>query len=625
VAAPNSATDGKSAVLAAVDIVELIGQSVKLKRRGKDYVGLCPFHSEKTPSFKVDPAKQFFYCFGCKASGNAIEFVIRRDRVEFKDALQILARHANIDLPRSGVSKEKSSERQALLDAHSAAAALFEKLLAHRQMGQAARDYLKQRGFTDDAVKQFRIGVAPESWDFLLKNDAMRKFPPILLQQAGLVKARENGSGFYDTFRNRLMFPIKDESGRIIAFGGRAMPGSQDPAKYLNSPETPLFSKSKSIFGIDLARQKIVESRTAAVVEGYTDVVMAHQYGATNVVSILGTAMTEQHIAVLRRFADRIVLLFDADTAGDAAVNRAVELFLTQPVEIAIASMPEGVDPDEYLLKHGLEEFNGLLSGANDALTYKWKVLARDFAADGSLTGQQKAVSEYLELLSRARGSGPVDPIRWGASLARVSRLTDIPVDELHRRFDPKRGRAPARRPHFSGAAPDAPAEQIDPRSRERRPQTADDRAQRWILAALLAEPSRWHDVQQLVSPADFTDDLRTRLARVYWDHQRDEGEPVFNEFLGNLDPDLAELAVALIEEIGDQSVEHVLRTAIEYVDEARRLKKATELLAQARRRSGETWSDDEQVALLRNVAEQSGQPNLRRVGPTRTGSQRPA
>src|SRR5687767_4981547 len=178
--------DGKSAVLAAVDIVELIGQSVKLKRRGKDYVGLCPFHSEKTPSFKVDPAKQFFYCFGCKASGNAIDFVVKRDRVEFKDALQILARHANIELPRFGMSREKTSERQALLDAHSTAAGLFEKLLSHPQHGAAARAYLDERGFSGESVKQFRIGVAPESWDFLLKSEAMRKFPPPLLQLGGL-------------------------------------------------------------------------------------------------------------------------------------------------------------------------------------------------------------------------------------------------------------------------------------------------------------------------------------------------------------------------------------------------------------------------------------------------------
>src|SRR5205823_6883522 len=216
---------------------------------------------------------------------------------------------------------------------------------------------------------------APDAWDALLKSPAMKKFSPQQLALGGLVKARESGNGFYDTFRNRLMYPIRDETGRIIAFGGRVMQGSEDPAKYLNSPETPLFSKSKSIYGIDLARQKIVETRTVAVVEGYTDVVMAHQFGASNVVSILGTAMTEQHVAILRRFADRIVLLFDADTAGDLAVNRAVELFLTQPVEIAIASMPEGVDPDEYLLQHGADGFAKLLSDASDAVTYKWKQL----------------------------------------------------------------------------------------------------------------------------------------------------------------------------------------------------------------------------------------------------------
>ena len=204
-----------------------------------------------------------------------------------------------------------------------------------------------------------------------------------MLAAAGLVKTRDSGNGFYDTFRNRLMFPIRDENGRVIAFGGRVMPGSEDPAKYLNSPETPLFSKSRCVFGLDLARQKIVETRTVAVVEGYTDVVMAHQYGATNVVSPLGTAMTEQHVQILRRFADRIVLLFDADTAGDTAVNRAVELFLTQPVEIAIASMPEGVDPDEFLLAHGLAAFEKVLTDAADALTYKWKQLVRQFNASG--------------------------------------------------------------------------------------------------------------------------------------------------------------------------------------------------------------------------------------------------
>ena len=257
-----------------------------------------------------------------------------------------------------------------LLEAHSAACQLIEKFLADPVTGKAARAYLDSRGFSGESIKRFQIGCVPEAWDALLRSPLLKKFTPQQLHLAGLVKARgENGGGFYDTFRNRLMFPIRDEQGRVIAFGGRVMPGSNDPAKYLNSPETPLFSKSRCVFGLDLARQKIVETRTVAVVEGYTDVVMAHQFGASNVVSVLGTAMTEQHVSILRRFADRIVLLFDADNAGDLAVNRAVELFLTQPVEILIASMPEGIDPDEFLLAHGAEGFAAMLADASGPCT----------------------------------------------------------------------------------------------------------------------------------------------------------------------------------------------------------------------------------------------------------------
>src|SRR5262249_21017301 len=252
------------------------------------------------------------------------------------------------------------------------ACSLFEKFLADFVTGKAAREYLTSRGFDGDSIKRFQVGFAPDVWDALIKSPAMKKFPPALLQQAGLVKPRERDDGtvdgHYDTVRNRLIFPIRDEMGRVIAFGGRVMPGDESPAKYLNSPETPLFSKSRSIFGLDLARQKVVETRTVAVVEGYTDVVMAHQFGVSNVVSILGTAMTEQHVNILRRFADRIVLLFDADAAGETAVNRTVELFMTQPVDFAVATMPDETDPDEFLMQQGAEAFNKLLAEAPTVL-----------------------------------------------------------------------------------------------------------------------------------------------------------------------------------------------------------------------------------------------------------------
>jgi DNA primase len=623
-----SGDDAKTRVLQATNLVELIGQSVKLQRRGRDFTGLCPFHQEKTPSFHVKPDKQFFYCFGCKAAGNAIDFVIKRDRVEFKEALIILAKAANIELPRWGANRQDASERQTLLDANSAASGFFENLLNDPQRGKAARDYLAKRGFDAESIARFHIGVSLESWDALLRSASMKKFTPAQLALAGLVKSRDGGGGFYDTFRNRLMFPIRDEGGRIIGFGGRVMPGSEDPAKYLNSPDTPLFSKGRVAFGMDLARQKIVETRTAAVVEGYTDVIMAHQYGASNVVSVLGTAMTADHVRLLKRFADRIVLLFDADIAGDAAVDRAVELFLTQPVEVVIASMPEGKDPDEYLIERGAEAFQKLLDEAPDALSYKWKQLARQFSAsDDNLTAQQRAVEAYLDLLAGARGVGPIDPLRWGQALARVSRLTQIPVEDLNRRFKQQPGRRSRNGPQVrqSGnrssrqtAVEESSAQANDdqmptsavPSDEQKRTQRSPTQpAERWIMGALLLEPPRWHQVQTRIGPKDFSDPDLHRLAEVYWEHQRNEGEPVFNEFLGMLDdPGQKELAVRLLTEMEEQvNREQAINEAVDSL-----LWSRTETERRQRQAAlGESASDEvEQLRRLTELTRAASQRN---------------
>ncbi len=593
------ATDFRAQILQATDLVELISQSVALKRRGKDYLGLCPFHQEKTPSFHVSPGKQTFYCFGCKAGGTAIDFVMRRDRVEFKEALETLARMANIELPQFGGS-QAHGQRQALLDAHSAACRFFENSLQHPEQGAAARNYLAKRGFTADTLKRFAVGFAPDGWDGLLRSPAMKKFSPELLASAGLVKPRANGSGFYDTFRGRIMFPIRTESGQIIAFGGRVMPGSEDPAKYLNSPETALFSKSRAVFGLDLARQRIVETRTVAVVEGYTDTAMAHQYGASNVVSVLGTALTEQHVGILRRFADKIVLLFDADAAGDAAVGRSVQLFLTHPIEIGVASIPDGLDPDEYLLKHGIEAFGRMLSGATDALEYAWKQMRKRFVSrEGDLTGQQKAIEEYLSLLAGARSAGPVDPIRWGGALVRVSRLTGIDAEELNSRFRTRHRGSSAARPRMG--VPEA-AEPARPSV-----STARNHAERHILGVLLAEPQRWADVQLSLGTQDFVGDDLRRLAEVYWSYQRDEGEPVLNELVAALPDDgLKTLALELVQEaeaLGDLGL--LLRDAKMEIDRQRQEEKARQIVA------GRGQLSDE--ALL-ELAKHAARTNLKRI-----------
>ncbi len=650
--------DYRSSVLQATDIVDLIGRTVALKRRGRDYVGLCPFHQEKTPSFTVKPDRQYFYCFGCKEKGNAIDFVIKRDRVEFIDALKQLGQAAGIEMPRFGVSKEKTSERQGLLEAHSAACSFFEKLLSEPAGGAAGRDYLsKERGFTAESIQRFQIGLAADAWEALIKGPVGRKFKPELLALGGLVKKREKGDGYYDTFRNRLMFPIRDESGRVIAFGGRKMPGSEDPAKYLNSPETPLFSKSRCLFGIDVARQKIVETRAAVVVEGYTDVVMAHQFGASNVVSPLGTALTDQHVSMLRRFADRIVLWFDADVAGDAAVDRAVGLFLTQPVEIAIASMPEDLDPDEFLLKNGLEAFEKLMAAAPDALTYKWNQLSRRYNADmGDLTGQQKAVEEYLGLLAAARAAGPVDSIRWGISLARVSRLTDVPIEQLNHRFGsvaprprfgsgpgkgaaaggryrggpaPYRGSSAGPRsvlreslgPPASGSSSNEPpgggaGETPDEADSPRGMPTARNRAERWILGTLLLKPSLWRPLQRLIGVQDFMSPVNRRLADAYWNYQRDEGEPVFNEFLGLLGEDgpAQQLAIEALQEVEAlDDPEATLADAVRHIEQDRQKGDQRKLVAELRRTSDVPLSEEREIDLLRKLQDQMRKTDVRR------------
>jgi DNA primase len=595
-----SGSDFKSQVLQAVDIVEVIGRTVALKRRGKDFVGLCPFHQEKTPSFYVSPAKQIFHCYGCKAGSSVIDFVMKRDRIEFIEALKLLGEGAGLEMPKFGVSKQKSGERQTLLDMHSAACAFFEKLLSDPMQGEVARQYLAKRGIDESSIRRFQIGFAADAWDGLLRGPVGRKFTPPLLTLGGLLKARDSGTGHYDTFRNRLMFPIRDENGRVIAFGGREMPGKENPPKYLNSPESPLFSKSRAVFGLDLARQRIVETRTAVVVEGYTDVIMAHQFGVTNVVSPLGTALTEQHVGILRRFADRIVLLFDADAAGDAAVDKAVALFLTQPVEIAIASMPKDVDPDEFLLANGAQAFENLLRDAADALTFKWKQLERKFRESGdSLTAQQQTLERYLEGLASARGNGPVDPLRWGAALTRVSRLAGIPVEDLNRRFRVTPARRPSRYSASAGAASPPPA--ADPA----RPVTTLERVERWILGALLLEPQRWAAVQRELQPEAFGEGLSRKLAEIYWNYQREEGEPVLSEFLGLLDdPALVELAISAVDEVEKfPDLQVTLDEALVHLGPVRMAREERrKLIAQSKRTSDVMMTAEDEVLMFQRL-----------------------
>ncbi|HEY7118418.1 MAG TPA: toprim domain-containing protein, partial [Tepidisphaeraceae bacterium] len=373
---------------------------------------------------------------------------------------------------------------------------------------------------------------------------------------------------------------------------------------------------SRSIYGLNFARQRMIESGTAVIVEGYTDVVMAHQYGVTNAVSILGTALTEQHVNLLKRFAKKVVLLFDPDVAGDLAVDRALQFFVTNQIEIGVATLPDGVDPDEYLIAHGAAGFEQVVSNAVDVMSFKWKRLEeRRRSADG-VTDLESAVQEYMAPFDQARAFGGLDPIRWGFLLTRISRLTGLGVDELNRRFSIRKTLNKVAKP--AEAAEQAPATPVAPTPAIKIPM-AQELAERQMLGILLNEPNRWHKIGQFVHPEDFADPGRRKLAEIYWQHQQDVGEPVFREFVGELtDPVIKELAIELIGLVEEtQEVEETLRGALGFLQEEKRRREEQKQLADLRRISQQS-AGPEAEAKWAEFVKNNQTLDLRRLGPIR-------
>ena len=334
-----------------VDIAELIGRSVPLKRAGRHFKACCPFHKEKTPSFHVNTDKQFFHCFGCGVGGNSFGFLMQHDRLTFPEAVRQLADQAGVPIP-DRPPEEQKGQHQALAGLMEQACQYFEQWL-HAPSGQAARAYLRTRGVSEPTRKLFRIGWAPEGWHHLVKAAHAKGIALTQLEAAGLLV--RGTSGFYDRFRNRLLFPILDVRGRVIGFGGRSLDG-QEP-KYLNSPETALYQKGHHLFGLAHAKQAISAEKTAIIVEGYFDCIVLVEAGVLPVVSPLGTALTAEQVRVLRRYAERVVLAFDADAAGEEATLRGIDLLVEAGLQVQVAQLPDGVDPDEVIRAEGREKF----------------------------------------------------------------------------------------------------------------------------------------------------------------------------------------------------------------------------------------------------------------------------
>ncbi|MBI5807864.1 MAG: DNA primase, partial [Ignavibacteriales bacterium] len=354
----------------ASDIVDIISGFIQLKKRGKNFIGLCPFHQEKTPSFTVSEEKQIYHCFGCGAGGNVFKFLMDYKNISFVEAVEEIAEHVGIKIQYDSAPSEQQNELEVFYEINLLAARFFSDQLLKSENGESAREYLKNRGIKLQTQKIFGIGFAPFSRESFLNLAKENKIDLQKAKQLGLIDTNDKGE-YYDKFRGRIIFPIFSPNGRVIAFGGRIFSGETNAAKYLNSPESPVYSKRKSLYGLFHSKDEIRKLDRAILVEGYMDLISLYQAGVKNVVASSGTSLTDEQVQLLSRFTKNVLVLFDADSAGEKAALRSIEILLKQNFEVKIISLPKGEDPDSFINKFGKEQFEEEISRAQNFFEYQ--------------------------------------------------------------------------------------------------------------------------------------------------------------------------------------------------------------------------------------------------------------
>ena len=582
----------------ANDIIDVIGEHISLKRKGREMVGMCPFHDDHRPSLNVSSVKQIFKCFACGAGGDVFKFVQMRENLTFPQAIERLAERAGIKLKPTRRAKDKGQTQMPsedidpnkLAKVNAWAAKYFQQNLHDEKKGKQTRDYIAQRQITSQSVKEYQLGLAIDSPDDLLRTAKAKKIPTKFLEQAGLITAQHQ-----DKFVNRLMFSITDVTGRVIGFGGRTL--DETGAKYINSPTTPLFDKSNSLYGLEQARHQIVSTGTAVVVEGYTDCIMAHQFGCTNVVATLGTSFTAGHGRILRRYAKKVVLLFDSDVAGIEAANRALDVCLSQRIDIRLASVPEGKDPCDFLLAAGKEQFEQLVSDAVDVFQFKWNRLTASFASDDTLAGKRLAIEEYLQTIATALWAGNVSPIDRGLIVNQISKIIGLDGKQINADLS-RRLRQAQRAASYN--AENQKGRTID------FGQGLFASAQRELLEVLLNEPKLFEIVKQKLTADLFDVPILRQTAAI-----------LFETLNTNIDASLAEILAAVESvELGSSLVE-LTQAGEKKGNFQARLTGALDTIEryQAQKQNSRIETIDDQRQFLRKVYDNTGKENPHNVG----------
>jgi DNA primase len=519
----------------ATDIVALIGEYLTLKKRGQNFIGLCPFHQEKTPSFNVHPAKQMFHCFGCHKAGDIFNFIMEHEKIPFMDAVRFLAERAGINI-ETNENDQLSREKEALYYANKFAANFFYRNL-QSNAGQEAMNYLRVRGFDEEIIRQFGLGYSLPAWDGLIRAAQKKSINPEILHRAGLVIKNDNGH-YYDRFRGRFMIPIINLSKKVVGFGGRILTPQENAPKYINSPETAIYHKGFMLYGLFRTRELIQKKNQAIFVEGYTDLISLYSNGVENVVATLGTALTEHQAKLIKRYTSHIVLLYDGDAAGLSATMRGADIFIGQGLDVKIIQLPDGEDPDTFIRKSGKIGFETFLNASTTMLKFKIRQLERQS------TDRTENIRSVLESVANIK-----DQIQQDMALQEIAEHFTIDESAIRKQFQfiISRHRSQQRPTPDSNAGTPAPK----PKRRDRYLI-----AEESLIKIVIQHPTKLATIQQQIDISDIQDGQLNEILRLIFSESKTN--PPFNpENISRLiiNPELkARLATLLSGDVIDEN-----------------------------------------------------------------------
>lgn len=546
--------DFKELVRSSTNLVDLVSETVSLKpiHGGRDFLGLCPFHDDKNPSFHVYPDRQTYRCWVCDQGGDCFRWVMEIEKLPFPEAMESLARRARLEIPKKKRDEATSDNQLKKTDSLAVvewAVNLMHSTLRTSAKAENAREYVKKRKLSEDTVRNFRLGYHPEDWNWFLEQ-ARARFTPAQLVAAGLIQERNNGPGYFDNLVGRLVFPIIDERGRPVAFGGRVLPGGniESDAKYWNSLESAIFHKRRTLYAFDRARETIRRSKTAIIVEGYMDCIACHQAGVTNAVATLGTAMTEDHVRFLRRFAEKVVLVYDSDKAGQDAAERSISRFLAEDLDLRILSVPSGKDPADYLEDHTSEEFYALTASASEAWEYKLQSILQRISIN-TIAGRQQVLNQMMEFLAASQGLA--GSIREDMILRNV--CGRVQVDERMARQQLRELRGQTQKKGFTRR--DAERQPVELKTRV---ENALERAEREVLEIILTCPETIDLIRHQIGADDFENARHQRLLDLCIDVWKEDGDlPELGRMIiaAESDSDLLSLINALVDSAEEKGI----------------------------------------------------------------------